>query len=43
MVMMENPRKYGNRPYEVALVHGGPGAAGEMAPVAKELSKHLML
>jgi len=40
MVMMENPRKYGNRPYEVALVHGGPGAAGEMAPVAKELSKH---
>jgi len=34
-----NPRKYGKPPYSVVLVHGGPGAAGEMKPVAKELSK----
>ena len=34
-----NPRKYGNSPYSVVLVHGGPGAPGEMAPVAKVLSK----
>jgi pimeloyl-ACP methyl ester carboxylesterase len=33
-----NPRKYGNPPYSVILVHGGPGAPGEMASVAKELS-----
>jgi pimeloyl-ACP methyl ester carboxylesterase len=36
--MMENLRKYGNRPFRVALIHGGPGAPGEMAPVARELS-----
>lgn len=35
---MINPRKYGRPPYQVAVIHGGPGAAGEMAPVAKELS-----
>jgi hypothetical protein len=35
---MKNLRKYGKSPYEVAVVHGGPGAPGEMAPVAKELS-----
>ena len=35
---MINPRIYGNPPYQVAVIHGGPGAAGEMAPVAKELS-----
>ena len=33
-----NPRLYGLPPYTVAVVHGGPGAAGEMAPVARELS-----
>jgi len=33
-----NLRKYGNAPYKIAVVHGGPGAAGEMAPVARELS-----
>jgi pimeloyl-ACP methyl ester carboxylesterase len=33
-----NPRKYGNPPFSVAVVHGGPGAPGEMAPVARELS-----
>jgi pimeloyl-ACP methyl ester carboxylesterase len=31
-------RKYGEGPYNVVLVHGGPGAAGEMKPVAKILS-----
>jgi len=35
---MENIRSYGNPPYEVAVIHGGPGAAGDMAPVARELS-----
>jgi len=36
---MENYKKYGSSPYKVVLVHGGPGAPGEMAPVARELSK----
>ncbi|MBN2026523.1 MAG: alpha/beta hydrolase [Actinobacteria bacterium] len=36
---MENPRIYGNAPYDVAVVHGGPGAPGEMAPVARELAR----
>jgi pimeloyl-ACP methyl ester carboxylesterase len=31
-------RKYGPRQREVVLLHGGPGAPGEMAPVARELS-----
>ncbi len=31
-------RKYGERPYKVAVLHGGPGVAGEMAPVARELA-----
>jgi pimeloyl-ACP methyl ester carboxylesterase len=35
---MDNLRIYGNPPYKVAVIHGGPGAAGEMAPVARELS-----
>ena len=35
---MKNLRKYGHSPYTVAVVHGGPGAPGEMAPVARELS-----
>jgi len=35
---MENLRVYGNRPFDVAVIHGGPGAPGEMAPVARELS-----
>ena len=35
---LENLRKYGKQPYNVVLVHGGPGAAGEMAQVALELS-----
>ena len=35
---MENTRKYGPKPFSIAVIHGGPGAAGEMAPVARELS-----
>lgn len=35
---MEKLRKYGTPPFAVAVVHGGPGAPGEMAPVARELA-----
>ena len=35
---MVNTRKYGQKPFDIAVIHGGPGAAGEMAPVARELS-----
>ena len=35
---MKNLRKYGKPPYDVAVIHGGPGAAGEMAPVARQLA-----
>jgi pimeloyl-ACP methyl ester carboxylesterase len=34
---MINPRRYGSAPFRVAVVHGGPGAAGEVAAVAHEL------
>jgi len=33
-----NLRKYGDPPFAVAVIHGGPGAAGEMSPVACQLS-----
>jgi pimeloyl-ACP methyl ester carboxylesterase len=35
---MTSLRTYGKAPFNVAVIHGGPGAAGEMAPVARELS-----
>jgi pimeloyl-ACP methyl ester carboxylesterase len=35
---MKNLRVYGQKPYKIALLHGGPGAAGEMALVARELA-----
>ena len=35
---IKNLRKYGNKPYSVAVIHGGPGAPGAVAPVARELS-----
>ncbi len=35
---MNNPRKYGSKPFKVAIIHGGPGAPGEMAPLAQKLS-----
>jgi pimeloyl-ACP methyl ester carboxylesterase len=37
--MHDNPRKYGDPPFQIALVHGGPGAAGDLAPVARFLAK----
>ena len=38
---MNNLRTYGDAPYRVAVIHGGPGAPGEMAPVARELSPNI--
>ena len=38
---MNNFRKYGQPPFSVILLHGGPGAAGELAAVAKKLSSKL--
>lgn len=35
---MRPVRKWGHGPYSVAVIHGGPGAPGEVAPVARELS-----
>ena len=35
---MSPVRKWGAGPYPVVVVHGGPGAPGEMASVARELS-----
>ena len=35
---MSPVRKWGAGPYPVTVVHGGPGAPGEMASVARELS-----
>ena len=36
---MKNLRTYGKPPFNIAVVHGGPGAPGQMAPVARELSR----
>ncbi len=35
---METIRKYGQKSYQIGILHGGPGAAGEMKPVAENLS-----
>jgi len=40
MILMR-VRTYGDPPYRVAVLHGGPGAAGEVAPVARELGKDM--
>lgn len=37
---MKNLRKFGEAPYSAAVIHGGPGAPGEMAPVARQLSSY---
>jgi pimeloyl-ACP methyl ester carboxylesterase len=37
--MKKNLRTYGDPPFSVALLHGGPGTAGGMAPLARELAK----
>lgn len=36
---MINLRKYGKPPFKVAVIHGGPGAPGSVAPIARELSR----
>ncbi|MGD0779952.1 MAG: alpha/beta hydrolase [Dehalococcoidales bacterium] len=36
---MKNLRTWGKPPYKIAVVHGGPGMPGYLAPVARELSK----
>ena len=36
---MRNVRKYGYAPFSLAVIHGGPGAAGEMRLVVKTLSQ----
>ena len=33
-------RTYGENPYVIVVVHGGPGAGGEMAPIGRRLSKN---
>lgn len=38
LVVVEKLRKYGKPPFSVAVIHGGPGAPGSVAPVARELS-----
>jgi pimeloyl-ACP methyl ester carboxylesterase len=40
LMKMKNPRKYGDAPFKIIVIHGGPGAPGEMAPVAEELSSN---
>ena len=37
---MNTVRKYGRKPFTVAVIHGGPGATGEVKPLAEELSKN---
>ncbi|MFP4364908.1 MAG: alpha/beta fold hydrolase [Spirochaetia bacterium] len=36
--IIKNPRKYGDALFNNVLIHGGPGAPGEMAPIAEEVS-----
>lgn len=36
--LQHNLRAYGKPPFNIVVVHGGPGVGGEMAPVAQELS-----
>lgn len=35
---VDNPRVYGRGPFRIAVIHGGPGGPGYMAPVARELA-----
>ena len=37
--MEKTIKEYGKKPFRIALLHGGPGASGEMQPVAEELGK----
>lgn len=35
--ILENLRTHGHAPFRIAVIHGGPGAPGEMAPVARKM------
>jgi pimeloyl-ACP methyl ester carboxylesterase len=35
---MENLNRYGSQPYDIVMLHGGPGAPGTLSPVARRLS-----
>jgi pimeloyl-ACP methyl ester carboxylesterase len=39
--LMKTIIKYGKPPHQTAMLHGGPGAAGEMKPVAEILAKDM--
>ncbi len=36
---METFRKYGSDPFRVVVIHGGPGAAGSVAPIARKIGQ----
>ncbi len=36
---MKRFRKYGEEPYDIAVIHGGPGAPGDAAKLARDLSE----
>src|SRR5947209_11791306 len=36
---METFRKYGSDPFRVVVIHGGPGAVGSVAPIARKLGQ----
>ncbi len=38
---MDNIRFYGTKPYKIALVHGGPGALGDMGYLSELLSEYV--
>jgi pimeloyl-ACP methyl ester carboxylesterase len=35
---MDNLRTYGGEPYDLVLLHGGPGVTGELQPIARRIS-----
>ncbi len=37
---MNNLRKHGEKPFKIAVIHGGPGALGEMQPIARFLASN---
>lgn len=38
IIPLETIKKYGQPPFSIGLLHGGPGASGEMRPVAEHLA-----
>ena len=34
-------KKYGQKPYRVIVLHGGPGAVGQAAPLARAISMQM--